>query len=119
MREMQATLALTLKRVACAVVYAQLRSQCSASVNLAEAEDAREGGRDLAALRRGAARKVVGVVVAELQEALQARAGVVRALPLKPVRQHQHQPRALAPPLLACRHSMDSPGASSGPQGAR
>lgn len=60
-----------------------------------------ERGGDLAALSRGAAGKVVGVVVAQLQEALHARRGVVGALPLVPVRQLQHQPRALAPPLLA------------------
>ena len=62
-----------------------------------------EGGVDLAALRGAGARQVVRVVVAEREEALQARAGVVGALPVVPVRQRDYQPRLLAPPLLACK----------------
>ena len=46
--------------------------------------------------------QVVCIVVHEGEEALDARRGVVGALPLVPVRQHEHQPRALAPPLLRC-----------------
>lgn len=67
-----------------------------------------EGGGDLAALSRGAARQVVSVVIAQLQKTLHARRGVVRALPFKAVRQLEHESRALTPPLLTCSSSMHS-----------
>lgn len=65
-----------------------------------------KGGGNLTSLSGRAARQVIGIVIAQLQEALHARGGVVRALPLEAMRQLQHQPRALAPPLLACSHDM-------------
>ena len=67
-----------------------------------------EGGGDLAALSRGAARQVVSVVIAQLQKTLHARRGMVRALPFKAVRQLEHESRALTPPLLTCSSSMHS-----------
>ena len=61
-----------------------------------------------APLGRGVAGQVVRVVVAQLEEALDAGAAVVRALPLQAVRQHQHQPALLAPALLSCRQPQSS-----------
>ena len=61
-----------------------------------------EGGLYLAALRGAGAGQVVRVIVAQRQEALQARAGVVRPLTVIAVRQRDHQTGLLAPSLLAC-----------------
>ena len=50
---------------------------------------------------------MIGIVVGELQEALHARRRVIRPLPLKAMRQLQHQATRLAPPLLACPMHID------------
>lgn len=51
-----------------------------------------EGGAHLAALGRAVARQVVGVIIAQGQEALQAGTAVVRPSTVVAVRQQQHQP---------------------------
>ena len=51
-----------------------------------------EGGAHLPALRRAVARQVVGVIIAQGQEALQAGTAVVRPSTVVAMRQQQHQP---------------------------
>ena len=53
-------------------------------------------------LRGRRPRQAVRIVAGQLQEALQARRRMVGPLALQPMRQHQHQPALLPPPLLAC-----------------
>lgn len=46
--------------------------------------------------------QMIRVVIHQLEKALDACRGVVRALALIPMRQHEHDARALAPPFLSC-----------------
>lgn len=64
-----------------------------------------EGGGHLAALGRAVPRQMVGIIVAQAEEALQAGAAVVWPCPIIAVGQQQHQARLLAPPLLSCTHT--------------
>lgn len=53
-------------------------------------------------LSRHMAGQMIRIIIHQLEEALNACRGVVRALALVPMRQHEHNARALAPPLLRC-----------------